>query len=480
MRNTFRAIVVTFLALFGVVVMGTSGTTPTMSASVHLLASYALKGTQVPVFNITSDPQIQALAVQYGGTHGVTGPVGVVDYPASWRPFSPGGFSSATWDQSVAAGVLALQTTGDNAPVIFGYSQGAVVGSEYKKLWNAQNASLPPTSPHPKFVFIGNGDRPNGGAMARFPGIYVPGLDMTTTGATPTETAGAAPGEITTVDIAGQYDPIADLPTNPGNLIASANAAMALFYVHLNYANLDPNSAVLQDEYGDTAYYLIPTYPVPLLLPVTMIPIVGPIAADMLDPLVRMMVEAGYDRTISPGQPTTANFGYLPNPATFVSNIPIALKTGLDNGLQDVGAGRPLQTDRPDIGPGSTGQGAYGIGGPPVTMNTTMMAAANVNSPAPQVNTPSQQPPPPPAVESTSTHKGPQLNVVRLPLFAVPGQTGAAGTDSSHPKPATPVKSALSGVTQSIKAVTTAIKDAVSSLKPKKAPASTPTDAPAS
>ena len=59
MRNTFRTIVVTFLALFGVVVMGTSGTTPTMSASVQLLASYALKGAQVPVFNIESDQSIQ-------------------------------------------------------------------------------------------------------------------------------------------------------------------------------------------------------------------------------------------------------------------------------------------------------------------------------------------------------------------------------------------------------------------------------------
>ena len=67
MRNTFRTIVVTFLALFGVVVMGTSGITPTMSASVQLLASYALKGAQVPVFNIESDQSIKDLALQYGG-----------------------------------------------------------------------------------------------------------------------------------------------------------------------------------------------------------------------------------------------------------------------------------------------------------------------------------------------------------------------------------------------------------------------------
>ena len=51
---------------------------------------------------------------------------------------------------------------------------------------------------------------------------------------------------------------------------ALANAALGFFYVHLNYPNIvDPSSAaVLQDRYGDTAYYLIPTYPVPLLMPV--------------------------------------------------------------------------------------------------------------------------------------------------------------------------------------------------------------------
>ena len=131
---------------------------------------------------------------------------------------------------------------------------------------------------------------------------------------------------------------------------------MGTLFVHLNYANLNPGQAVLQDTVGDTQYYLIPTYPVPLLIPVQMIPGVGPIAADMLDPLVRMLVETGYDRTISPGTPTKANFLYFPNPITLISNIPVALGTGLDNGLQDVGAGRVLNTPRPNItGPSGAG-----------------------------------------------------------------------------------------------------------------------------
>jgi hypothetical protein len=50
------------------------------------------------------------------------------------------------------------------------------------------------------------------------------------------------------------------------------------------------------------------------------------------------------------------------------SNLSIAMATGMDNVAEDMGMGRPQGTTRPDIGPGSTGQGAYGIGGPPVTI----------------------------------------------------------------------------------------------------------------
>jgi hypothetical protein len=382
MRSVGHAVVVAVLALLGAVLLGLSAT---MSTAVQLLASNALNGTQVPVFNITTDQAIGQLAIQYGGGHGVASPVNVVNYPASLRPLSPGGLFSLTWNQSVAIGVAELQidTAGDPAPVIFGYSQGAVVGSEYKRAWNQQ--PLPGTGV-PKFVFIGNGDRPDGGVLARIAGLYLPILDLTATPATPTETAGSAPGQITTYDISGQYDSIADLPTNPLNPFSLADAALGTLYVHLNYANLRPNSAELQDQCGDTAFYLIPTYPVPLLEPVQIVPIVGPIVADMLDPAVRELVESGYDRTISPGQPTAANFTYFPDPVRLGGNLLRAIPTGLDNGLQDIGLGRPLETTRPQVGPGTTGQGAYGIGGPPVTLPdnaTATSAPLSISSPAP-------------------------------------------------------------------------------------------------
>lgn len=420
MRKPFCALVSAAVLLFGVVPSVHDGA---VSRDVLLTAAHALKGTQIPLFNITSDAAIQASAVAYGvGT--ALDPAAVVNYPASWAPFSPGGVFDPTWDQSVRRGIAALQAqlAGDPAPVVFGYSQGAVIGSEYKKSFNAN----PTPGVVPNYVFVGNGARPNGGILSRFVGLYVPGLDMTATGAAPTHTVGAAPGQLTTRDYAGQYDPIADFPTNPLNPVALLNAGLGAVFVHLGEEN--PQDAVLQDRVGDTAYYLYPTYPVPLLVPVQLIPVIGPLIADALDPLVRLIVEAGYDRTVSPGQPAAANIGYVPAPAALAADVPRAIATGVDNLLQGIGFGRVLQTDRPQVGPGTTGQGAYGIGGPPVTMTA-------------------EQPEPTTTDERTvEADSGPRLNVSRPSPMAIPDRPGtdpapAAKIGDSAPAESTAVES---------------------------------------
>jgi hypothetical protein len=447
MRKNVRAVGLAIPALAASVLIGGS---PPMATSVDLLAAHALEGAQIPIFNMTTPEELQAMAAGFG-VPGAT----PLDYPASWRPFSPGGWLAPSWDQSVRAGVNNLNSKVAPGDVIFGYSQGAVTVSEYKKQFDPSNPN-PPVNKPSAIVLLGNGDRPNGGVLARFAPLYIPGLDMTFTGATPTNTG------IPTKDYAGQYDPIADAPTNPANLLAMANAGMGTLFVHLNYTN--SNGAIPQDTVGDTTYYLIPTYPVPLLIPLQMVPVIGPIAADTLDPLVRMLVETGYDRTISPGTPTSANFTYFPNPAQVASNIPVAIQTGLDNGLQDLGAGRPLNTARPDIGPGSTGQGAYGIGGPPVTMSTYDPSAASSSAlqdnGGVQTNAAPQNSNPPPADPNDATNTSNNTNQQNLftpSLIAIPGQAGLSGPKPSQSKLANPVKSVITGVTNSIKTVVKAV-----------------------
>jgi PE-PPE domain len=289
----------------------------------------------------------------------------VVIYPASFWPISAGYFLDPTYNQGVSQGVTALPppATIPTGSVIFGYSQGAIVATEYKRNFNQYYSTNPnATPPSISFVLIGNGSRPNGGVMERFNGLSIPGLGFSFIGATPTSTAGAT--GITTTDIARQYDGFADFPTNPLNLLADANAMAGLMLVHPGYNTVNMSQAVFQGSYGDTNYYLIPTYPLPLLMPLQVIPVAGPVLVDMLDPVLRVLVEAGYNRTINPGQPTPANFLYFPNPATLATSVLIAIPTGLNLGLQDIMGTRTPGTPPP----GLTGQGAYGIGGPPVTL----------------------------------------------------------------------------------------------------------------
>ena len=72
------------------------------------------------------------------------------------------------------------------------------------------------------------GDRnlPNGGILARFPGLYIPILDLSFNGPEPTDTP------FDTVVITRQYDGVADFPLYPLNLVADLNAVLGFFYVH--------------------------------------------------------------------------------------------------------------------------------------------------------------------------------------------------------------------------------------------------------
>ena len=73
----------------------------------------------------------------------------------------------------------------------------------------------------------GDGNLPNGGFFARFPGLYIPILDLSFNGPAPTDT------QFDTVEITRQYDFMADFPLYPLNGIALLNAVLGFFYVHL-------------------------------------------------------------------------------------------------------------------------------------------------------------------------------------------------------------------------------------------------------
>jgi hypothetical protein len=321
-------------------------------------ATYGVKPTQIPGLLTIDDQTFESLAAPYiaAAVGSVPRPFTTIDYPASAFPLT--GLFSPTADQSHIIGrtELAKDVTGDPAPVIFAYSQGASVVTLYKRDFNERYADPLPgaTIPHPTFVVIGNITRPNGGFFARIPGLHISIIGLRLYGPMPTETAGAAPGQITTHDIVGQYDGAADFPAYPANLLALANAVFGALYVHANYQSLSVSDAVSQGQHGDTAYHMIPVKLLPLLQPLAQLGVPMPLLAALDAPL-RVLVEAGYDRTVSPGQPTPAGLVPAINPVALAINIVRAITTGIDDGLQQLGFRRRF---------GTTAAGPYGVGKP--------------------------------------------------------------------------------------------------------------------
>ncbi len=241
----------------------------------------------------------------------------------------------------------------DKSYVVFGQSQGAMIASGQK----SDLIAHPPTGKTVSFVLLANQNRPNGGIAERFVGAYIPIFGITFNGAT--QTNSPQPTPLTTVDIAAQYDGWADFPTNPLRLLASLNAVLGTVFMH-NDTRPFSGEPQLQGHFRDSNYYLMPAQLLPLVIPLSLIPVIGPPLARALDPPLRVLVEAGYDRTINPGQPTPAKYLYFPNPLKTLVDFAVAIPTGWDDAIASI-TGNPA--DRPF---NTAPQPVYGVGGPPV------------------------------------------------------------------------------------------------------------------
>jgi hypothetical protein len=340
--------------------------------------------------------------------------------PEQFMPVS----GTMTFDQSVAQGLTNLdqaikaQPTGTPI-VVFGYSQSARIASLEKGRLAAAGSTMPLS-----FVLIGNPNRPNGGILERFAGLQIPILGVTFDGATPTNT------KFQTVDITRQYDGWSDFPNNPLNPLAVANAAAGIYYVHGNYQGVSLGNGLYQGQYGDTKYYLIPSNRLPLLMPLAQLGVPDPLLA-VVDAPLRVLVETGYDRTISPGQPTPAMLLYFPNPVQTGVNFLIAIPTGMDDGAQEAVGLRPF---------GTQPAGPYGVGGPPVNVGTfgpSGSPAASAAAPAPvasaQVLADKARAPAPPLAPQPAALPGAWQPVPTVAAAAPPMQKATAAIEPAAP-----------------------------------------------
>jgi hypothetical protein len=294
-----------------------------------------------------------------------------VPYLAQFWPFpweGWGGLTGAKLDESVASGVAQLTSdlVGAYSPsaqdpvVIFGYSQGATVASIEK----SQLSMLSPQDQaNINFVLIGNPNRPNGGLFERLAMFgTVPILDATFGQPTPTDTA------MSTVDIAFQYDGVADFPLYPINLLADLNATLGFWYIHGSYLAPDgrnpdelPNgltpdelAAAIADpahqqhtQGSDTTYVLIPTPNLPLLQPLrefgafTHTEFLTTPLIDLIQPALQVLIETGYDRSLPYGQPAPFRLIPLVNPITLTVDLVNAIGQGIHDAARDIGMTPP-------------------------------------------------------------------------------------------------------------------------------------------
>lgn len=404
-----------------------------MAAVVHLLADTAVNktilvmgGTQHPLVNPAASgkyifdgqdsyPLAETGLADPEGNAGV--PAGYVagardKYAIPAAPVETGGgyntvavyspeefwptFGSRTFDESVDIGVANLNACLTGAGgciahiypggagaadefVVFGYSQSARVASiEKRNLIDQYGADLD-AAPAVSFVLIGNPNRPNGGILERFNGLYIPILGVTFDGATPTNSCDDTACHFATADISRQYDGWSDFPVDPLNLLADANALAGIAYLHPDYfGGTEVNgvtSYLYQGQVGDTNYYMIASARLPILTPLAQIGVPDPVLAALDAPL-RVMVEWGYDRQTSPGIPTTAQLIRLGNPLTDLVNLAVAIPTGWDDGISEA-------VGNPNFRPFNTTPtaSAFGVGGPvlPTVTEPTAPAAPSSN-----------------------------------------------------------------------------------------------------
>jgi hypothetical protein len=261
------------------------------------------------------------------------------------------GLFDLTADQSLRAGVADLEAVmadpqyANDPLVIYGLSQGAGVANEEKRRLAARYPQGT-SSPDIEFVLSGDPNLPNGGLVSRFPGLYIPILDLTFNGAAVTDS------QFHTVEINRQYDGFSDFPLYPLNVVADLNAVLGILYLHTNFFDVSladdaQTATAIKDTHGDTDYYLFQTPDLPLFAPLRALGVPEPLI-DVVEPFVRVIVDLGYDRTIPQWEPTPARLIPPLDPAKVTADLLNAVGEGVNNALALVGVPPLLNVPKPN------------------------------------------------------------------------------------------------------------------------------------
>ena len=301
-------------------------------------------------------------------------PAQVVFTPEGLYPIT--GVKSLPLNTSVDQGMKILSDTlgllpGGTPTTVFGYSQSAIIGSLLEMGY------ISPTSPYKdpspaiptelydsiSFVFVGNEMNPNGGFLSRFPNLLLPSLGIPFYGATPED---AYP----TTNYTREYDGFADFPRYPLNLLSVLNAGLGIIFVHTKYAPADTCQTFCLTEQEVQAalplpstsatqkYYFMPTENLPLVEPLRLIPLIGNPIADLIQPVLKVLVNLGYGdpahgftSATQPDANVQVPFGLFPevSPVEVLGQLLAGVQQGITDFFAALGPGGSLARELSSI-----------------------------------------------------------------------------------------------------------------------------------
>ncbi len=290
----------------------------------------------------------------------------VVFTPEGLYPIT--GVKSLPLNTSVDQGMKILSDTLGELPAgttttVFGYSQSAIIGSLMEAGYISptspyNNDPAPPAIPDDlkdsiSFIYVGNELNPNGGFLSRFPGLNLPSLGIPFYGPTPED---AYP----TTNYAREYDGFADFPRYPLNLVSVVNALLGIAFVHTEYTpgptcrsfcltKQEVEEAIALPTTSPTQnYYFMPTENLPLLQPLRFIPFIGNPLANLIQPVLKVIVDLGYGdpaHGFASGTQPDANvlvpFGLFPqvSPLEVLEKLVAGVQQGINDFIADFGPG---------------------------------------------------------------------------------------------------------------------------------------------
>jgi hypothetical protein len=319
--------------------------------------------------------------------------VQVIDSPEGANPIT--GVKSLPLTISVVQGQEIVENTvnaltlptGPVAPgtpfTYFGFSQSAIIASLLQQDMLDDPALLPGLDrDNLSFVTVGNEMNPNGGWFSRFPTVGGFDLAFPSTGL---EFYGPSPQEaFPTTNYTLEYDGFADFPRYPLNVLSVLNAAMGIALVHTNYTN----PIYFENTYGDdpiatdgpgtacnegtsafcsqlpsTAenqrYFFMKTPNLPLLVPLRAIPLIGNPLADLIQPVLKVIVDLGYgdpahgfSSGVQPPANTSVTIGLFPqvNPLEVLERLVNGVVEGVTDFVASFGPGGSVQREIAAIG----------------------------------------------------------------------------------------------------------------------------------